>query len=85
MPDHFKIGHSKINSQTFLPKFIIDKHDNSLAWVDIAGLKDTDGDSIEFVIGLINKKLFEITSGAKFIIPLTQEQMELQRGMLVRE
>ena len=41
--------------------------------MDIAGLFDSGGDSIEFIIGLISKKLFEITANVKFIIPLTQE------------
>lgn len=44
-----------------------------MVWLDIAGLKDTGGDNIEFVIGLINKKLFELTSKIKFIIPITMD------------
>lgn len=68
----FKIGHSKTQSQTFLPKFVTDSVDPNLVWADIAGLHDTRGQLVDFINSFIGKKLFNIVSNVKFIIPFTE-------------
>ena len=47
---YFKIGHSRITSQTFIPGFLEDPDaSKNLIWADVAGFTDTSGDLIEFI------------------------------------
>ena len=66
----FKIGHSQVTSETFIPSFIKDPN-NDYVWVDIAGFGDTDGDLIEYINTFIDKKLFLVAKEIKIIIPFT--------------
>ena len=53
----FKIGHSMINSETFLPNFKKDEK-NDLFYGDIAGLQDTSGVLVDFINSFMVKKIF---------------------------
>ena len=66
----FKIGHSRVYSQTFIPTWVEDPNFNQL-WVDIAGFGDTNGDLIEYINTFIGKKIFNIAKDIKIIMPFT--------------
>lgn len=53
----FIIGHSDVNSETFLPKFLYDQY-NDLLFGDIAGLQDTSGPLVDFINSFLVKKIF---------------------------
>ena len=78
----FKIGHSRVYSQTFIPTWVEDPNFNQL-WVDIAGFGDTNGDLIEYINTFIGKKIFNIAKDIKIIMPFTCGEIQDQRGNLV--
>ena len=45
-------------------------------YVDIAGLRDTGGDMIEFTNQFINKYLFSKAEKLKFLIPLSADMIK---------
>ena len=68
----FKIGHSRVNSETFIPLFVEDPDPNKNAvWVDIAGFGDSSGDLIEYINTFIDKKIFNIANDVKILMPFT--------------
>ena len=79
---HFKIGHSRVTSQTFIPYFIDDPEKNCV-WADIAGFGDTSGDLIEYINTFIDKKIFNVAKDVKIIMPFTAAQIDDQRGGIV--
>lgn len=81
MQNEFKIGHSLALSQTFIPHFYQDSSsDNDLMFTDIAGLNDSDGELIDLVNCFVNKKIFNIASKVKFLIPFSYNQIGDARG-----
>ena len=80
----FKIGHSMITSETFIPEFIEDTNSDSV-WVDIAGFGDTDGSLIEYINTFIDKKIFNVANDVKVIIPFTASQLLDARGGIVAQ
>lgn len=83
---HFKIGHSRVTSQTFIPDFIEDPDPNQPAvWVDIAGFGDTSGELIEYINTFIDKKIFNVAKDVKVIMPFTVSQIGENRGGLAAE
>ena len=55
VPDNiFKIGHSKSESETFLPKTHYDAK-SGITFVDVAGFNDTGGDLIEIINNFVMK------------------------------
>ena len=77
----FKIGHSDIESQTFLPQMVRREGDttNSL-YLDIAGLQDKSGALIRFVNLFVIKMLFRKATSLRFIIPLASKSKDLAKG-----
>ena len=74
-----------MTSETFLPTLQeIPGHENSY-FVDIAGLKDTGGDLMEFINQFINKKLFGSIKNLKILIPITLTSIKVARGGPVTE
>lgn len=80
----FPIGHSKSQSKTFLPN-VWNVNDKGYSLVDIAGIKDTDGDLFEIINQMINKKIYHLTKGVKFLTVFTKTQIENARGNEIRE
>lgn len=54
-------------------------------FIDIAGLKDTNGEFVDTLNCIINKMIFSLCQKIKMIIPLTMPQIKESRGMLVRD
>ena len=82
----FKIGHSRITSQTFIPQFLDDPDPSkNLVWADVAGFTDSSGDLIEFINQFINKKLFLIAKEVKIIVPFTEGQSKEAKGGVVAQ
>ena len=48
--------------------------------IDIAGLKDTGGDMLEFTNQFINKKLFNVIKKLVILIPFTADSIKIARG-----
>lgn len=77
----FTIGHSRVTSETFIPKFIDDTDQNqSYIWVDIAGFDDTNGALIEYINTFIDKKIFNLAKDIKIVMPFTLGQVKDSRG-----
>lgn len=49
-------------------------------FTDIAGLNDADGELIDLVNCFVNKKIFNIASKVKFLIPFSYNQIYDSRG-----
>ena len=75
----FKIGHKQQHSQTFFPDFILER-ESDVVFGDIAGLLDTKGPVIELLHIFINKLIFNQACFVRFIVPMTQAQLENSRG-----
>lgn len=75
----FNIGHSATSSETFLPQFIQDEH-SDFVFGDLAGLHDTNGDMVELVLLLLNRKIFQNARTVRFLITISLVQMESNRG-----
>ena len=68
----FKIGHSRVNSETFIPYFMEDPDETkNCVWADIAGFGDSSGDLIEYINTFIDKKIFNVAKDVKVIMPFT--------------
>lgn len=76
----FPIGHQANVSETFFPGFQEVPNQPNSYFIDIAGLKDTGGEMMEFVNQFINKKIFSATKNLKILIPFTVETPNLNRG-----
>ena len=74
----FKIGHSQ-TSETFYPTFK-ESEFSTFNFLDIAGLHDTGGQFFEFVNQLIIKKIFSLAENVRFLIPITDKQIDDGRG-----
>lgn len=77
------IGHSKNQSQTFMPDFIKDPN-TDLIFADVAGFRDTGGSLIELVNCFLIKEIFRRSKTVRFMIPLTQPQIFESRGADVK-
>lgn len=75
----FEIGHSEAVSKTFIPHFL-DDPDHQFMYGDIAGLLDANGEFMDFINCFMNKRIFNIAKKIKFIVPFTQNQLEVARG-----
>ena len=53
-----------------MPHFQIDK-ERDVMFTDIAGLNDADGELIDLINCFVNKKIFNIASKVKFLIPFS--------------
>lgn len=62
------IGDSASMSETFLPK--VEFHDNFI-FIDVAGIKDTCGNLVEYVNRFMLRSLFQKLHKIKFIVPMT--------------
>ena len=58
---------------------------SGLIYADIAGIKDPDGDLIEYINCFINKSIFKRAKSLRFLVPLTINQLKENRGMGVRD
>lgn len=85
LQNEFKIGHSLAQSQTFIPHFFSDGTSSSLMFTDIAGLNDSDGELIDLVNCFVNKKIFNIASKVKFLIPFSYNQIMDSRGKSIMD
>lgn len=56
----FPIGHSSSCSETFFPTFAKNNKDEGWFFVDMAGLKDSGGDIMDFTNQFINAKIFQV-------------------------
>ena len=75
----FKIGHSKAASETLYPqRYKVEGQDYNL--VDVAGLCDTGGSLIDFIVSFLNKKLFTEAKNVRFLVPMTMTQVKDNRG-----
>ena len=74
----FIIGHTQ-KSETFYPTFS-DQSKQSFNFLDVAGLHDTGGQFLEFVNQLIIKKIFNLSETVRFLVPITDKQIEDSRG-----
>lgn len=54
-------------------------------FIDIAGLKDTNGDKVDTLNCIINKMIFSLCKKIKMLIPMTLSQIYEARGQMVRE
>ena len=79
-----KIGHSASQSETFLPHFVV-KQSTDEIWADIAGFNDTNGEMIETINCLINKIIFNKVKSVRFLVPMTHQQITVNRGNEVRK
>ena len=70
--EDFIIGHSSVNSETFLPKFIYD-YQNDVHFGDIAGLQDTNGPLIDFINSFLVKKIFQVANSVRFLYVMTKK------------
>jgi ABC-type dipeptide/oligopeptide/nickel transport system ATPase component len=82
--EDFIIGHSDVNSETFLPKFLYDR-DNDILYGDIAGLQDTSGPLVDFINSFLVKKIFQLAQSVRFLFVLTKKQLKDMRGMQIRQ
>lgn len=82
--EDFIIGHSSVNSETFLPKFLYD-YQNDVYFGDIAGLQDTSGPLIDFINSFLVKKIFQLANSVRFLYVMTKKQMKEMRGMQIRQ
>ena len=80
----FIIGHSDVNSETFLPKFLYDEG-NDILYGDIAGLQDTSGPLVDFINSFLVKKIFQLASTVRFLFVMTKKQLKDMRGMQIRQ
>ena len=82
--EDFVIGHSSVNSQTFLPTFLYD-YQNDVYYGDIAGLQDTSGPLVDFINSFLVKKIFQLASSVRFLYVMTKKQLKDARGMQIRQ
>lgn len=82
--NYFKIGHSEIQSETFIPSFKMDKS-SGLLYVDIPGLNDTGGNIIEILNRLMLRNILGRAKTVRFIVPFTYAQVHNNRGSTLRE
>lgn len=75
----FPIGHGN-KSETFFPGFQSVPNKENSYFVDIAGLKDTGGDMMEFTNQFINKKLFSSAKRLIILVPFVADSIKLARG-----
>jgi len=54
-------------------------------FTDIAGLNDADGELIDLINCFVNKKIFNIASKVKFLIPFSYSQIIEAKGKSVME
>lgn len=80
----FIIGHSDVNSETFLPTFLYDES-NDILYGDIAGLQDTSGPLVDFINSFLVKKIFLLASTVRFLFVMTKKQLKDMRGMQIRQ
>ena len=67
-----------------MPHFQIDK-ERDVMFTDIAGLNDADGELIDLINCFVNKKIFNIASKVKFVIPFSHGQITEARGKGIME
>ena len=65
----FKIGHSNIHSETFLPFFHLDQ-ETGLTFTDVAGLNDTNGIFVEAINNLLIKYILRKARSVRFLLPI---------------
>ena len=53
--------------------------------MDIAGIKDADGDMFEIINQMINKKIYQMSKGVKFLLVFSKGQIENAKGKDVKE
>ena len=82
--EDFVIGHSSVNSETFLPTFLYD-YQNDVYYGDIAGLQDTSGPLVDFINSFLVKKIFQLASSVRFLYVMTKKQLKDARGMQIRQ
>ena len=80
----FGIGHSNSKSETFLPAIHCEEK-KDVSWIDIAGLNDTSGDLTHFINSFVTKEIFQRAKNVKFLLPITPQQIEEQRGKAIRQ
>lgn len=80
----FKIGHSNIHSETFLPFFHLDQ-DTGITFTDVAGFNDTNGVFIEAINNLLIKHILKKARNVRFLLPIRYEQITESRGQSVKE
>ena len=72
----FKIGHSRTESQTFIPDVVpFISGSTDFVFIDIAGLNDTGGNLIELVNCFITKQIFKAAKQVKILLLLTKAQI----------
>lgn len=74
----FKIGHTN-DSETFLPSFY-KPPGQPFMYCDIAGLLDTGGTAMRIVNCFMAKKIFSMAKSVRFLVPITQAQLEEAKG-----
>ena len=75
----FIIGHSNCTSETLYPtSFKVEG--TKYHMVDLAGLHDTGGKLIDFIVSLLNKKLFSKARSVRFLVPFNRCQITEMRG-----
>ena len=75
----FRIGHSKSTSETLYPvsyQVLGERYH----MVDVAGLCDSGGSLIDFIVSFLNKKLFLKARKVRFLVPITMSQLSDARG-----
>lgn len=82
--NYFAIGHSEIDSETFVPTFQKDEA-SGLLYVDIPGLNDTGGSTMEIMNRLMLRNILSRAKTVRFIVPITFAQIHNNRGFTLRE
>lgn len=71
----FKIGHSKFESETFIPKSQYDEK-TGITFADVAGLNATAGGTlIEIVNNFLVNYMFKKAKRVRFVLPITSQQV----------
>lgn len=79
-----KIGHSKAQSETFLPTWLFDEVIKIL-FLDVAGRNDTRGDILEIINLLLIKKIFNEAKKVRMLVVFPQGEINNARGGIIRE
>ena len=80
----FAIGHEDNESKTFIPHFDT-AADLDIVYADIAGLKDVNDKIIDVLNNFLTKSLFVRAQSVRFIITITLDQVNEERGKMVRD
>ena len=79
-----KIGHSRNQSETFVPTFIHCSA-SGITFTDVAGQNDTRGEMMEIINLLLIKRVFNMAQKVRMLVVIPYEEVGNARGGVVRQ